>query len=145
MMLGPTLHGRLVKLEPAQPADAVLRQQWFADLEVTRLYTSPGVPSLSQEQESFDRTARDDSVVLWRITLDGVTIGQSFLYELSWMHRQAFTGIWIGDRAQWGKGYGSEAVRLRTDYAFGELGLERIETSSMTANIGMHRALDRSG
>jgi [ribosomal protein S5]-alanine N-acetyltransferase len=144
-MLGPTLHGHAINLEPAQPEDAPLRQQWFADLEVTRLYTSPGVPSLKQEEESFDRAARDDSVVLWRITLDGVAIGQSFLYELDWMHRQSLTGMWIGERTLWGKGYGSEAVRLRTDYAFGELGLERIETSSMASNVGMHRALERSG
>ncbi len=68
-----------------------------------------------------------------------------FLYELDWMHRQTLTGMWIGERLHWGKGYGSESVRLRTSYALGELGLERIETSSMVANVGMPRALERSG
>jgi RimJ/RimL family protein N-acetyltransferase len=61
------------------------------------------------------------------------------------MHRQTLTGMWIGERTYWRKGYGSESVRLRTYYALGELGLERIETSSITANIGMHRAPERSG
>jgi RimJ/RimL family protein N-acetyltransferase len=144
-MLGPVLRGHKISLEPAQPEDALLRHRWFADLEVTRLYTSPGVPSLKQEEESFDRAARDDSAVLWRITLNGVAIGQCFLHQLDWMHRQTLTGTWIGERAHWRKGYGSESVRLRTDYALGELGLERIETSSIAANIGMHRALERSG
>jgi len=144
-MLGPLLQGHRIRLEPAQIEDAPLRQRWFADLEVTRLYTFPGVPSMQQEEESFDHAARDDSVVLWRITLDGVSIGQSFLYELDWMHRQTRSGMWIGARTYWGKGYGSESVRLRTAYAFGELGLERIETSSMAGNVGMHRALERSG
>ena len=138
-MLGPTLRGDKISLEPARPEDGSLRQRWFADLEVTRPYTSPVVPSLKQEEESFERSARDDSVVLWRIALDGTSIGQSFLYDLSWMHRQAHTGMWIGERSQWGKGYGSEAVRLRTSFAFEELGLERLETSSLAVNVGMHR------
>jgi RimJ/RimL family protein N-acetyltransferase len=144
-MLGPTLHGELISLEPARPEDAPLRQRWFSDLEVTRLYTGPGVQSFRQEEESFEKTARDDSVMLWRIDLDGVSIGQAFLYDLNWTDRQAHTGMWIGERSQWGKGYGTEVVRLRTAFVFEGLGLERIETSSMDVNIGMHRVLERSG
>ena len=144
-MLGPTLQGNLISLRPAKPEDAALRMRWFADLDVTRLYSAPGVPSLGQEEEKIERDARDESVILWRIDLGGESIGQAFLKEIDWMHRQAHSGMWIGDRAHWGKGYGSETVRLRTAFALGELGLERIETSSMTANVGMHRALERSG
>lgn len=144
-MLGPTLQGDMIRLEPARLEDAALRQRWLADLEVTRLYSAPGVRSLRQEEESFERAARDDSVFLWRIALDGACIGQAFLKDVDWMHRQAHSGMWIGDRTQWGKGYGSEVVRLRSAFALGELGLERIETSSMTANVGMRRALERSG
>jgi RimJ/RimL family protein N-acetyltransferase len=144
-MLGPTLRGKLISLEPARLDDAPLRQRWFADLEVTRFYTGPGVPSDGQEEQSFEQAARDDSVILWRIDLDGLSIGQAFLYDLNWIDRQTLTGMWIGERSQWGKGYGSDVVRLRTAFAFEELGLERIETSSMDVNIGMHRALERSG
>lgn len=122
-----------------------MRIRWFSNLEVTRLYTSPGVPSLEQEEESFERSARDDSVILWRIDLNGESIGQSFLHEISWIDRRAMTGMWIGDPVHWGKGYGSEVVRLRTAFAFEELGLERLETASMDINIGMHRSLERSG
>jgi RimJ/RimL family protein N-acetyltransferase len=144
-MLGPSLQGELISLEPARPEDAPLRRRWFADLDVTRLYTSPGVPSLEGERESFERAARDDSLVLWRIDRAGVSIGQTFLHDVDWMNRHAGSGLWIGERSQWGKGYGTEAVRLRTAFAFEELGLERLETSSMAVNIGMHRALERSG
>lgn len=144
-MLGATLRGKKISLEPARSEDAHLRQRWFSDLEVTRLYTGPGVPSVAQEEESFERAARDGSVVVWRIALDGESIGQSFLYEIDWLHRRALSGMWIGERSHWGKGYGSEAVRLRTRFGFEELGLERLETSSMAVNIGMHHALERSG
>ncbi|GAC1324881.1 MAG: hypothetical protein NVS2B16_17770 [Chloroflexota bacterium] len=143
-MLGPTLRGDRISLEPARAADAALRRQLFSTLDLTRLYTSPGVPSPAQDAASFDRDAHDASVVLWSIVLNGETIGQSFLFALDSVRRQAQSGMWIADRANWGKGYGSDAVRLRTAYAFRDLGLERIETSSIKENIGMHRALERS-
>lgn len=72
-MLGPTLRGIMINLEPARLEDAALRQQWFADLEVTRHYGDPGVHSLKEEEEWFDRTARDGSVFLWRIALEEET------------------------------------------------------------------------
>src|SRR5437899_2038100 len=145
MMLGPVLRGEKVSLEPAQPEDAPLRCRWFADLELSRFWTGPDAPSLRQEEESFERWARDQSGVTWRITLEGRTIGSAWLCDIDWRNRQAWQGLVIGERSEWGKGYGSEVVKLRTAFAFQELGLERLETSSLESNIGMHRALERSG
>ena len=51
----------------------------------------------------------------------------------------------IGDTSCWGRGYASEAVRLRTAYAFEELGLERLGSESFVENVRMHRALEKSG
>jgi len=51
----------------------------------------------------------------------------------------------IGDRAARGKGYASEVVRLRTAFAFEELGLERLESETFTENAPMQRALETSG
>jgi RimJ/RimL family protein N-acetyltransferase len=144
-MFGPIVQGERVTLAPPRREDAELRQRWFADLEVTRLYTSPSVPSLAAEDESYERASRDPATVLWRIVVDERTIGQCFLCEIEWPNRTAQSGMWIGERSEWGKGYGSEAVRLRTRFAFHELGLQRLETSSFACNIGMHRALERSG
>jgi RimJ/RimL family protein N-acetyltransferase len=139
------LCGEKVCLEPPRREDGDLRLRWFADLEVTRLYTAPGVPSLRQEEESYDRAARDENLVLWRIALDGRAIGSAFIHDIDWLNRSALTGMMIGERSKWGKGSGSEVVRLRTAYAFEELNLARLETSSVDVNIGMHRALQRSG
>jgi RimJ/RimL family protein N-acetyltransferase len=144
-MLGPILRGERISLEPARMEDAALRCSWLADLELSHFWTSPTVPSLKQEEEAFDRWARDDASVHWRLVVDGETAGSVFLHSIDWINRQGQQGIVIGRRADWGKGYGSEAVKLRTAYAFEELGLERLETSSLESNIGMHRALERSG
>jgi RimJ/RimL family protein N-acetyltransferase len=144
-VFGPLLRGEKISLEPPSRDDGALRLGWFADLEVTRLYTSPGVPSLQQEEESYEGSARDENLVLWRIVLDGRAIGSAFIHDIDWLNRSARTGMVIGERAEWGKGFGSEVVRLRTVYAVDELNLVRLETSSIDVNIGMHRALERSG
>jgi RimJ/RimL family protein N-acetyltransferase len=144
-MLGPILRGAAVSLEPAQLEDAAVRCRWFADLELSRWWTGPDVPSLKQEEESFDRAARDPALVLWRIALEGRTIGSAWLTAIDWRNRQAWQGMVIGERAEWGKGYGSEVVALRTAFAFEDLGLERLETSCLERNVGMQRALARSG
>ena len=144
-MLGPVLRGQEVTLEPARREDAAVRCRWFADLELSRFWTSPTVPSAQQEEESFERAARDPSVVLWRITREGRLIGSAWLNSIDRLNRQGRQGMVIGEREEWGKGCGSEVVRLRTAYAFHELGLERLETSCLDINVGVQRALARSG
>jgi len=84
-------------------------------------------------------------MIVWGIAREGRTIGAAFIVGIDWMNRQAETTLMLGDRSAWGQGFATEAVRLRTRYAFQELGLERLESNSVADNIGMHRALERSG
>ena len=53
-------------------------------------------------------------------------VGMVDLVVVQWPHRDAFIGIGIGERADWGKGYGSDAMRLILRYAFDELNLHRV-------------------
>jgi RimJ/RimL family protein N-acetyltransferase len=43
-----------------------------------------------------------------------------------WSHRDAWVAIALGDRADWGKGYGSDALRVLLRFAFSELNLHRV-------------------
>lgn len=144
-MLGPILRGKHISLEPLRSDDIDLYLSWFADPDLTRYLLKRFVPSRECEQEWLRGAATNRSSVQWNIVLDGRTIGVTAIHDIDWRNRHATSGTFIGDRATWGKGYGSDAVRLRTAYAFDELGLERLETQSMAENLGMHRALERSG
>jgi RimJ/RimL family protein N-acetyltransferase len=83
--------------------------------------------------------------VLWSLTHGAELVGITTLKDIDWVNRQASSNIMIGNSALWGRGYAGEAVRLRTSFAFRELGLERLETESFVENTGMHLALERSG
>src|SRR5436309_9142201 len=144
-MLGPILLGNGISLAPASPEDLPLFCAWFADREITQYLITMFPPSPQQEDEWYRRIAASDHDVHWVMKADGRTIGITALHGIDWINRHATSGTLIGDRSQWGKGYASEAVRLRTAYAFDDLGLERVETESFALNTGMHRALERSG
>jgi RimJ/RimL family protein N-acetyltransferase len=51
----------------------------------------------------------------------------------------------IGEKDQWKKGYATEAMRLRTCYAFRELNLHKLMTEVATENEASRKALERNG
>lgn len=144
-MLGPVLHGDKLSLEPATADDLPLFCAWFANLDVTRYLLLRFPPSMAMEEEWFKRVAESRETVYWVMKVEGRTVGSTALHEVDWMNRHAGSGTVIGDSNDWGKGYATEATRLRTAFAFNELGLERLETESFAENIGMHTALRRAG
>jgi RimJ/RimL family protein N-acetyltransferase len=144
-MLGPILRGEIITLEPPKIEDIDTFRAWLADLEVTRTLLVRFVPSRDAEEKWYERVAASDSTVIWSIVVDGKPIGNTGIDNIDWINRHATTGTVIGEKSAWGKGYASEAVKLRTAYAFGELGLERLETECLAENVPMHRALEKSG
>jgi ribosomal-protein-alanine N-acetyltransferase len=144
-MLGPTLTGRLVTLAPIQPEYLPNYCRWFADPEVTRFILGVAPPTLKQEEEWLERIARSEIDVIWAILVGDRHIGATGLHQIHWQSRHAMSGIWIGDKDCWGKGYATEAMQLRTAYAFEHLGLEKVWTTVDVENIASRRALERVG
>jgi RimJ/RimL family protein N-acetyltransferase len=146
-MFGPIIHGTLISLVPPQSEYLASYVRWFADTDVTRHLLLRNPPSLQQEATWFERVAGSQEDIVWAIVLNEGErlIGNTGLHQINWRHRHAHSGIMIGEKDQWGKGYASEAMRLRTAYAFHELGLEKILTSVYADNHGSRRALEKAG
>ena len=143
--LGPILRGERISLQPPRLEDLPIYRSWFANLEVTQTLLMRFVPSEKQEEEWYERVSQGDEHVVWRIVADDRTVGNTGIHSIDWINRHGETGLIIGEVAAWGKGYASEAVKLRTAYAFEELGLERLGSESFVVNERMHRALEKSG
>ena len=146
-MLGPILESERVRLEPPRPEYFPVYQRWFADMEVTRylLYRFPF--TTKWEEEWLERVGNDPHQVMWAIVLkhNGRLIGNAALEHIDWRNRRAESGTVIGEKDEWGKGYAGEAMRLRTRYAFRELGLETVTTRVVVANAASRRGLERAG
>ena len=54
-------------------------------------------------------------------------------------------GISIGEKAEWSKGYGTDALRAICDFGFGQLRLERIELDVYEPNLRAQRSYQKAG
>lgn len=146
-MFGPVIEGQHVRLEPPRPEWSPAYQQWLADMDVTRYLLHRHPPSAKQEEDDLEQAAGDPHRVVWAIALrdDGRPIGATALEKIDWRNRDAESGIMIGDKSHWRRGYASQAMRLRTEYAFLELGLRKVWTGVWMPNEASRRALEKTG
>jgi RimJ/RimL family protein N-acetyltransferase len=144
-MLGPTLVGSTVTLARLRPEHLEHYLEWFADPEVTRFLMRDTPPSLKEEEEWLERVARSETELLWGLFVQGEHIGGTGISGISWRSRHGLTGTMIGDRRWWGRGIATEAMGMRTRYAFEELGLEKLVTQVFEGNVASRRALERVG
>jgi RimJ/RimL family protein N-acetyltransferase len=144
-MFGPVLRGDRVTLRPANDDDPPRFVPWFADLEVTRYLGRRMAVALYQEVEVLKKFGEAEDLVFWMIDAGGETIGATGIHAIDWLSAHATTGIVIGAKQHWGKGYATEAMRLRTRYAFSELNLHKLMTEVFVANEASRKALEKDG
>jgi RimJ/RimL family protein N-acetyltransferase len=119
---------RLAALDPAETAAFVARCS--RDSEYARLQDSSPSRQYTKEstQKWIEKQLEDQQAFAFgiRILADDHLIGDVGLGGLSWNHGDAYLGIGIGEREFWGKGYGSDAMKIMLAYAFTELNLRRV-------------------
>jgi len=144
-MYGPVIQGKLVRLRPPKPEDAVPMVGWFEDLETTLFLGRRSPPTVEMENEWLERTARDANSVVWVIEVDGRAVGTTGIREIDWKNGFGTTGTMIGDRSLWGKGIGRETMQLRARYAFTQLPLRKLKSSYFDGNTASGRAQAAAG
>jgi RimJ/RimL family protein N-acetyltransferase len=144
-VFGPLLRGEKVTLRPARENDAEHFVRWFADMEVTRHLNRRTAISLQQEQEFLKKVGESKDDVWWVMEAEGKPIGATGVMGINWLDANGTTGIVIGEKDCWGKGYATEAMRLRTRYAFRELNLHKLMTEVDAGNEASRKALERNG
>lgn len=126
----PTLPATRLSLRWLDDADVPALFAVFSDPEVTRYWSTPAMTDVAQARQLLAEirecyAARD--LLQWGIAnADGSVIGTCTLSSLDLRHRRAEIGFALA-RASWGQGLAREAVRRVLAFAFGPLGLHRVE------------------
>ena len=133
----PTLFTERLALRGVTEADAAAYERHFVDYEVIRHlsaavpwpYPEGGVRAFIRDQV-LPAQGRDRWV--WGLHLKGAPglIGAVDLWREG---RPENRGFWLG-RPFWGRGYMTEAVVRITDFAFDELGFERLVFANAVGN-----------
>ena len=125
-----------VALTPLTLADLPILFEWINDRELV-LFNAPYKPvSETQHRAWFEDIQQRDDVVIFGIRLleTDKLIGSCQLHNISYVHRSAELQIRLGDAAERGRGYGTEAVRLLLKFGFQDLNLQRIYLHVFSTN-----------
>lgn len=138
---------RLVPLDKQRHFENCVR--WLNDPAVTE-WTLMGDFPLTRvmEEEFFERICRENEtdVVLAIETLEAEDhIGVLGIHQISFRHGVGVTGTLIGRPSLWGRGFGSDAIRIRSRYAFETLGLRLLLSQVMADNARSLRAIQKNG
>lgn len=137
---------RLVPLDKEKHFENCLR--WINDPEATvGLAMGDNPMTRLAEEDWFERRCREikgDDIMFAIETLDGEHIGNSGLFAIDYRHGHGTTGTLIGPEA-WGKGYGTDAARVRSHYAFNVLGLRMLKSSYFEGNDRSRRMQEKAG
>ena len=140
---------RLVALRPE--TDAQLMNKWRRDTEYARLLDSDPVRLFNKAEnkawvEKMQKAECFDGIEFMIYAMpEDKPIGFVGLDGISWHNSVSWTGIGIGERKYWSKGYGSEAMRIIARYAFEELGLNRISLNVFAYNERAIRSYEKVG
>ena len=146
------LKGKLVRLtaeEPKTMAEAFTR--WSRDTEFSRLLDSnTGAPESVKKitewiEKDLEKDPPSEYSFMIRSLEDERLVGMIGLSGSIIPHGEAFVGIGIGERALWGKGSGTDAMRVILRYGFTELNLRRVSLDVFEYNPRAIRSYEKAG
>ncbi len=140
--------GNLVHLEILEPErDSVVLHQWAHDSEYLRLLDSDPAFSWPPKmmKEFFEKNFDQMHAFLIRALADNRPIGMCDLNDISIGDLNCWVGIGIGERAFWGQGYGTDAMRVILRYAFNVLNLHRVTLDVFDYNQRALRSYEKCG
>ncbi len=143
-LVGEKLYLRL--LEESDIGEEYLK--WLNDYEVTRYLEAGKFPSTPQALHKYLEHFQNCKTDLVFAIIDRKTdqhIGNVTLNHINWIHGTADTGLMIGRKEFWGKGYAFEAWSLLMEYAFQRLGLRKIVAGAVADNIASIVTLEKLG
>jgi diamine N-acetyltransferase len=145
----PIIRHGSVFLRPAEREDLARFVAWLGDARTVRTLALRGPISLAMEEGWFERLLEVQGRDTWHFVIcraeDGRPLGAIGLHDVDTINGSAMLGIFIGDPADTGRGYGSDALRALVSFGFAELRLERIWLDVYAYNERARQVYDRVG
>jgi RimJ/RimL family protein N-acetyltransferase len=126
------MDGKLVRLRGYEKSDLDAVMMWVNDEEVTQFLRDEifAYPVSRAEEERFIEHAQTPSHTSHEFAIetlaDRTYLGGIGLHDIDWILRSAEAGIVIGNKEYWGKGYGTDAMKLLMRLAFDRMNLHSL-------------------
>ena len=141
--------GHRVVLNILSPEDVTQNYLvWMQDEEVIQFMECRGESYTLEELKDYvERMNESHNDFLFGVYTkdENEHIGNIKIGEINLIHKFGNLGLFIGNKKKWGVGYGAEAVKLATEFAFKELNLNKLTAGIYENNIGCYRAFLKAG
>ena len=121
---------------------------WLNDPEVSRFLESRfRKHDLASTREFVRGAAADPACILFGMFFgpESRHIGNIKLSCISGEHHRATIGLMVGEKSMWGRGLATESIVAVTRFAFGELGLKKLDAGGYASNEASRRAFLKAG
>lgn len=119
---------------------------WLNDPEVMQFTEARFRPhTLDNIRAYVEQINASSTDRIWRILCDGRHVGNVKLAGINGRHRRANLSLLIGDRAVWGRGVATQAIRLATAESFKGYDLFKIFAGMYATNLACIRAFEKAG
>ncbi|MDP1545122.1 MAG: GNAT family protein [Anaerolineales bacterium] len=142
------IYGERVRLRAVEREDIKTFHEYVNDPEVTRGLALSLPMSMSDEESWFNARREQNEKPLaieirkgkaWKL------IGNCGVFGIEMPNRSAELGIMIGDKKEWDKGYGAEAMTLLLRHGFETLNLFRLSLRVYADNVRAVRSYEKAG
>jgi RimJ/RimL family protein N-acetyltransferase len=147
----PPLEDGVVRVRGWRRDDLRARVDAWRDESLMRfmLQPAPATPSVEAAADWLDvrERRREHGEALFLVVADAAddrVLGCVWLWNVDLLNGRGEVGYWLLKPAR-GRGAATRAVRLLVDYAFGALGLERLELFTLPGNTASERVAERAG
>ena len=144
--------GELVRLSYEDPVSlAKVDAQWQTDSEFQRLGDNQAIFMTSEKRlrEIYEKRVEDGfkpGKFSFSIrTLDNDKLIGYLIMSWDLIHNDVMVGIGIGERGLWGKGFGTDAMKVCLQYAFLELNVHRVSLGLHEYNPRALRSYEKAG
>jgi len=130
MIIGNNIYLRLM-----EDYDIPLKVKWVNDEQIRNLLISDYISETKTKKwldEIYKYNTRKEFMICLKATNEA--IGFTSLKNIDLLNSKAELSMLIGCKELWGKGYAKEARRMIINYAFNEIGLNKIYTFNWSKN-----------
>ncbi len=131
--------GKLVKLRAYKEEDIEKAVEFINDEEVKKLMDSTiPFPMTKWQEEDWVRSRKANTDFTYDFAIEdlktGKYIGGCSINECDVKNRTCVVGIMIGDKEYWGKGYGSDALKVLIKFIFEEVNMNKVKLNVFAFN-----------
>ncbi|QAA30940.1 GNAT family N-acetyltransferase [Clostridium manihotivorum] len=143
-------YGEKICLRAYKQEDIPVAVEMINDRELKKLLvTDIPFPSTPWEEEEWIKSQKATSTGEYNFAIEDIEtkkyIGGCGIQKVNWLARTATVGIMIGDKNYWGKGYGTDAMKVLLDFIFNNMNINKVKLSVFSFNTRAKKSYEKCG